>query len=792
MAMTPPKLDPRNFADLMREARNRIPRYTPEWTNFNPSDPGMTLVELHAWMTEAILYELNRVPEKNYNSFLALLGIQPNPARPACAELSFTLDNLDLPSNPLVVPIPMGSQVGVEDPEIKTNILFETDRSLLALNAAIACVITPVAGQPFSHGLVANYDNEKGTVWLHSFPPFLQEPKPDLCLYLGLLLRPNMKLKPDAYVADALPAGPLDLYLDVVEVYDKAPDGSSVNGPLTVSSGQDLSSRAVLQWQIWTGLNTSVSFEDTENRGWTNLATSVDETNGLTVSGHLVLEIPAQATPLSPRQINSKCWADCGLTKPPVSFDELKEVISQLDILEPLADYWERMGWTDPDDQEAIAACGNNKFNVIGRLDHAQVKPNPANISADDWAKIDPAFQTALPIAEGEFRPLYWIRARLIQPPASGGPPIAPLRSLRLNTVAATQAVTRLEDRIGVSNGRPGQSARVPKVPVLIDPAAGKPDLTLFIVREDDWEPWERVEDFYQSKPDSPHYLLNASSGEITFGDGLRGRIPVAGAEFLVSRYRYGGGQIGNVGAGTISKIKGRLNGVKATTNVRAASGGSDPESLEAVKLRAPHELRHGHRAVSANDFSDLALNTPGVPLHRALAIPRKALHNGQLVQRDGAVTLILLPKNNQDKPQPSESQLRAVCSWLEPHRLITTELHLTGPTYAQVNYLGLNILVGKTFDLSAVSELVYQAFLTFLHPIQGGSDHLGWEFGAAIYHADLYQQVLAIPGVERASALSLEVQGGRCDASADVTTIPEGALPALTRDRIHLVIGYA
>ena len=77
MSLQAPKLDNRTFAELVKEARDRIPRFTPDWTNFNDADPGMTLVKLQAWLTETLLYELNRVPELNYIKFLQLLNISP-------------------------------------------------------------------------------------------------------------------------------------------------------------------------------------------------------------------------------------------------------------------------------------------------------------------------------------------------------------------------------------------------------------------------------------------------------------------------------------------------------------------------------------------------------------------------------------------------------------------------------------------------------------------------------------------------------------------------------------------
>ena len=81
-----PKLDDRTYADIIAEAVRLIPRYCPEWTNHNPSDPGITILELCAWMTEMILYRLNKVPDKNYLTFLDMLGIKLQPAQPARAH----------------------------------------------------------------------------------------------------------------------------------------------------------------------------------------------------------------------------------------------------------------------------------------------------------------------------------------------------------------------------------------------------------------------------------------------------------------------------------------------------------------------------------------------------------------------------------------------------------------------------------------------------------------------------------------------------------------------------------
>jgi hypothetical protein len=71
-----PELDDRPYPELVAEARALIPTLYPAWTNHNPTDPGIALVELLAWLTEMVLYRLDQVPEANYWAFLKLLNGQ--------------------------------------------------------------------------------------------------------------------------------------------------------------------------------------------------------------------------------------------------------------------------------------------------------------------------------------------------------------------------------------------------------------------------------------------------------------------------------------------------------------------------------------------------------------------------------------------------------------------------------------------------------------------------------------------------------------------------------------------
>jgi len=120
-----PNLDDRTFADLAEEMQALIPRYAPAWTDHNVSDPGIMLIELFAWLTEAMIYRLNRIPEASEARFLELLGATFEPARPATVTLTVTADGLEE-----ALPVPRGTPLmalpGEGPGEGKEMLPFET------------------------------------------------------------------------------------------------------------------------------------------------------------------------------------------------------------------------------------------------------------------------------------------------------------------------------------------------------------------------------------------------------------------------------------------------------------------------------------------------------------------------------------------------------------------------------------------------------------------------------------------------------------------------------------------
>jgi len=126
MTLPVPKLDDRTFQSLVDEAKARIPQYCPEWTDHNVSDPGVTLIELFAWMTELVLYRVNQVPDKVYTKLLELIGIELDAPRAAEAPVTFYLSA----PQPNKVIIPEGTEVATVRTETSKAIVFTTESNL--------------------------------------------------------------------------------------------------------------------------------------------------------------------------------------------------------------------------------------------------------------------------------------------------------------------------------------------------------------------------------------------------------------------------------------------------------------------------------------------------------------------------------------------------------------------------------------------------------------------------------------------------------------------------------------
>lgn len=122
MALPAPNLDDRRFQDLVDDAKRLVQQRCPEWTDHNVSDPGVTLIETFAYMTDQLLFRLNRVPDRLYVKFLELIGLRMLPPTPAHAPVTFWL------STPATAPLVVaaGTKTGTIRTETEESVVFST------------------------------------------------------------------------------------------------------------------------------------------------------------------------------------------------------------------------------------------------------------------------------------------------------------------------------------------------------------------------------------------------------------------------------------------------------------------------------------------------------------------------------------------------------------------------------------------------------------------------------------------------------------------------------------------
>ena len=365
---------------------------------------------------------------------------------------------------------------------------------------------------------------------------------------------------------------------------------------------------------------------------------------------------------------------------------------------------------------------------------------------------------------------LFWIRFRIQSIVGAGYENVPMLQGILLNTVSATNSVTETGELLGASNGRPNQTFQLANYPVL--PLADGVTGIIAVDEGDGFVTWTEVEDFGAYGPNDKVYTLDHSSGLVSFGDGVKGKIPrwLSGngsnldsadqTNVMATSYRWGGGTQANAGANTITTLLASLPNIQGVTNPVPSYGGADEETVEHAQDRAPMTLRTANRAVTGDDFAFLATQTPGARIQRAKAFPllnpnyrvrRSTVDGSPQVEAPipGALTVVVIPQSEQAQPIPSQSTLQLVSNWLDQHRLLTCEVFVAPPRYREVR-IEVQVIAEPTSDLGAVGTAVKTRLLGYFNPLKpGGVEGEGWDFGGTIYFAETYRQIFDVQGVK-------------------------------------------
>jgi hypothetical protein len=342
----------------------------------------------------------------------------------------------------------------------------------------------------------------------------------------------------------------------------------------------------------------------------------------------------------------------------------------------------------------------------------------------------------------------YWLRVLF----ESGDQSLLPrLRALVPNTTMASQTITIRDEVLGSSDASERQQFQALRAPIL----PGQ----ILEVREPGplWVRWTEVTDFHAAGPLDRCYVLDRLSGRITFGDGVQGRIPPRGvASVRLTLYRTGGGESGNRSAGGIVQMKTTVPYVEKVINPDAATGGFAAESNAALVTRAPRTLRHGGRAVTADDYEDLArLASPEVA--RARCVPLRYLQDDPLssLEAVGSLSVIIVPASTDAKPLPSLELLEHVAGYLRDRQAANAAIAVIGPLYIRVD-VDVDVVLERIEGANDVEQAVRTRLADFLHPLTGGRDGDGWDFGREPQTSDLLAIVDEVDGVDHVRKLAV------------------------------------
>src|SRR5262249_44287037 len=475
-----PNLDDRRWSDLIEEGRALIPVYAPDWTDHNVHDPGITLMELFAWIAEMDIYELDRITDLQKRKFLALVGVRQQPTRAAHTVLSLSLKDGSAP-----VRLEPGVIVSAVDP-FGVDTRFSLLEPVNVSDGTLAVVQwKDVKG---FHDVTAKRQRKEV---FSLFGPTADRGNE---LYLGFTkpLQPNLPVRL-YFKFDGGHSGFDERQRLIEQERDRlAPcpkasdclgdDSSNDPQPSDVVTQVPPLNRVRLTWEALV--------ETKGTQSWITLDPAKDElrddTRSLTLDGGILFRVPA---PMALQQLGHsrtplyyiRGRLEAGGFDSPPSASAIVMNSARAEQAVPVASTWIINAGVVPQGNEP------NRGDVVAITAKFDDQGHVTAIRFDAQSDAVPAF-----------RVLEFVR------PAAARAGLLSVETLRL----------------GAGNGWPHQSLELPVA------APVQSTLKLFSEENGAWRFWQRVDDFLESTRRDVHFVLDETNGKVVFGDGEHGRVP--------------------------------------------------------------------------------------------------------------------------------------------------------------------------------------------------------------------------------------------------------------------------
>lgn len=701
-----PNLDDRRWADLVDEGRSMIPVFAPTWTDHNAHDPGITLMEMLAWIAETDIYRVDRIPDSHLRTFLSLIGTGVLPPSAANSVVVFALkkdlDAVDLPATTLL-----------QSP----NGEFQLRRELTVQPVTIRGL------QVESGGKLRDVTSD----WQRGKPISLlsDDPKPGDSFYLGFegqVKRDSLLSLHFQFYGDKSSAEARQQILDELAANSSFScgtlDGCGQTRPAPPAPTLPPHHSTQLVWEVQTGPNVWRPIEAT------------DDTRSFTLSGSVVL-----------RSVDSAVVMQTGAIAKPLAYIRARFASGSADA----APVMNRVFVNAVEVEQCSPAA--EQWTVATGVIAVGTPPLPGSFA---WLLLD--FDVSGEISSLEFTSesdgALFVRVLAFQPATN-------VHQGRLSVEAI---------HIGTGTGAPHQRFTVRGPHVCGD------TLEVYTLESGFARKARKRQSLLASGPADLDFVLQADVAAVHFGDGQNGRVPPMGARSIavasLTRGEAGNAPAKTICTLDLGKHNTALLGdPKAVAakfqhigNPDAAFGGSGEETLTHAEGRVIQLLEKQSRAVTLKDCETLALATPGTNIARAAA--RANQHPGfPCYSAPGFITLVVVPHLPSARPVPSPGLLNAVSAYLHPRHVIGTRIVVTGPEYVEVGIIAeVKAFTGQS--KVAIASAVEAALREFLDPLRGGPDRTGWPLGRDVYVSEVVEVMVAVPGVDHVLKLQLVVPG--------------------------------
>ncbi|SEB02568.1 MULTISPECIES: hypothetical protein [unclassified Mycobacterium] len=705
MPLPLPDLDDRRFDDLVDEAQALIHRYAPNWTDYNLSDPGITFIDLLAWMTEADVFATDQIPLRHRERFLALVGVLLRATVPARTPLALTstVQPRKLPAG-VVFSASTDGQLAVA---------HRLERSVEVLG----CALTAVQVWDGTAFIDRTHD------WQHrnAFDALGSDPAEGAALLLGFDPGPPLQ-----------PADCMTMWLEL----DDAAGSALEPGPNVSHHG------AQTEWQY---------FNDGQQE-WVGFEEAADDTVALTRTGRVVVPFGVLGT----------STAAIGAITQPLRWIRLVVRHGRHDVAPrsrgihtdaavvvqsvPALAEWR---FANPDQLPPVG------FEV-GKYVQFPITMNSTGSIVSLEGPVGPDDPQALVLAAkaGSITlTLGWggiaDGAPLYQGAVTGAPftgddvyiwSVDSNGSLRW-TVVDTLQHSGAEDfhvefdrMTGAIRFGDGERGRIPaKGSVLLIRAEQTRGVAGTPAPRTQWQ-------LDTTHPLTVALMAGAVVDATTIGVRAADPTPARTADDVVA---------GEGRAAESVWVHERL--------AELAPPGSEA-TLDQLDRATVLSRARPERAVVAVDFERLAIDVPGTAVRRvrAWAGVDPALPGRHV---PGTVTVIVVPGLPAQRPVPTPGLLSQIRQFLCPRRSLGTRLIVAGPQYVEVE-ARVVLQATRHADLDRVKADVESRLYSFLDPLTGGPAGRGWPFGRDVFRSEILRELDLVSGVDHVDELELLVDG--------------------------------